>query len=1243
MTIRNTYAAEAWDKVYNAFSQINFTSYDYDTVKESLLQYLKIYHAEHFNDFIESSELVAILEMFAYVAELLAYRVDTMVHENFITTAQRKQSVLKLARLISYSAARNIPGRGLVKINTVSTTEAVYDSLGNNLANTVITWNDPNNSNWKEQFFLVMNKSLTSKFGNPTKSFQIGDVSMQLYTLNNNISAFRNGVFAFNAAGNSSQIQMELVPADIDSNGPFERAPDANAQFNIIYAADGKGDGSDFTGFLGFVKQGAMILTNYSIVAPTANRKITLDAINVNDTDVWVYRVDDAGAIIENWARVEALNEQNLFFNDVNSTRKKYEVESLENDAIALSFGDGNFSDMPVGNFQFWTRVSLNQNFNIPKNKIVGQAVSFSYINATNVGQTFSFTFSLTAAIQNNAASEDIEHVRQSAPSTYYSQNRMVNGQDYNTYMLKDSTILKLKTVNRTFAGQPKYIEWNDSSLTYENVKLFGDDMNLMYNISADMVETRAAAKTITDTFLEPLLQENSLLNCLVHVMSTSEKSYGVISYPRRKFIEDNRQIYFQIDGVTPVNPYGSIYPGNGSLNEKTAIQAALDGHWYGDPVSYTTINGVQHGIILDPVLNPSDDGKLYLPSLPRTIDGLNTYPPGDTGSGLQPLTAQQSFGLRFNRFLGAFGGGGISLYDQAGVAHGDSVPVSAVGIDYYKTKVEVVTIEMTSDTKTFTVISNVRGKMSDYSLSSVNTRWSVQAGLTSYPFDFAITEDAAKQFAAGDAFVIDIAYVWGTSWQATVRNFAPTVIAPAVQTFIRKVNLNGWWELISHSELQQSGISAATETNTVQQMNFDPNDLVNSWLFLVTANVNSVTGNTDSWSIYNRNIKIFAESKATKFWFNQDVQIIDSSTKKPLYDKIRILRSNIDPSTGMPLLKADIYDTVGFVYDTEGVVNNNRIEILPTDTITFAQAGDSTPDNVLQFSAFSSNQFQFYIVDLSITNNPTIGSALTTGFTYTPEFDITAYANNYLYDVGTITVTSLGNTNFTFTAGATLSSKSSDGLYQILRVRYVAGLDFMWQHFSPVTHLVDPSVTNIHDAFLMTRGYYSNVMDYVNGLSSIAPQPPTPLDLRTSYGYLLTNKMLSDTVVLHSGKIKLLFGALADQTLRAKFKVVKSTAATFSDERIKSEIIAVINTLFDIQNWDFGDSFYATELISLIHQKLSTQISSVVLVPLYSVNSFGSLFTIDSGFDEILQSAATVNDVEIVSALTPTVLRQIR
>lgn len=1294
MTIRNTYAAESWDKVYNAFQQINFTSYDYDTVKESLLQYLKIYHAEHFNDFIESSELIAMLELFAYVAELLAYRVDTMSHENFITTAQRKQSILKLARLISYSASRNIPARGLVKINNVRTSEDVYDSLGNNLANITIAWNDPNNTNWKEQFFLVMGKSLTTRFGQPSKSFQVGDVLMQLYTFNNKLAAFRNGVYSFSASGTAEQVQMEAVPVDIDENGPFERAPDLNSQFNLLYTSDGKGDGSDFTGFLMFVKQGALIRTDYTILEPTANRRIELDTINVNDTDVWIYKVDENNNITEKWTRVETLNEQNLHFNDINNTRKKYEVETLENDRIALIFGDGNFSDAPVGNFQLWTRASVNQDLNIPKNRINGQQMGFTYVAQTNVSYEFNMAFSLTAAVQNNASSESIEHIRQAAPSTYYAQNRMVNGQDYNTFMLKDSTILRLKTINRTFAGQPKYIEWNDASKKYENTKLFGDDLILFLDVAANAIQVRNSAKTLIDGYIEPLLQSNSILNTLTHIWATDQDSRGIVTYPRRKFIEDNRLIYKDVNGDY-VNPYGKdlngvkLQEGDGSLNEKTMIQSALDQHWFGEPSAYVMINGTRHGVIPDPILYPKDDGKIYAPDLPRTIDGVNTYPPGDTGSQYQLVAPQKYFGLRFNKFLHGFGTGDIIIYDSSDLTIppatlvGHTYPVT--GIEYYSQRTETITIEMTSDKSTFSVVSNIRGKLPDFSIIPTQSLtdpypyedWSSQT-IHDIPFNFNIKQ-GTTEFEAGDGFVVDIKF--NNGWKTTVRTFG--------RNNIRCVNFNGWWELIPAEAISASydaggaGIFSTgpdAGPDLVQQMTFDNADVAsifnasvmvpnpNSWVFLV-ARKDAPTGNVDSWFIYNREMKIIAESPTTKFWYNQDIQILDSDTKKPLFDKIRILRSNLD-EMGRPLLRAHIYDVVGFVYDADGVIDFNKIELLPTNSITLSQAGNSTPENLLQFENFTYDSYQYGIYVNGVITWLTCSAPNGTDYVLVwgydePRYDSTSYdfygiiyhGVEYRFEAGNMvgfipTYTTLGRLNIpTLEAPATIVRRrrvpsiasSIENGNDAYGCNVINGLDFMWQHFSPVTHLIDPSVTNIHDTFIMTRGYYNSMTDYVNGVIDVEPTPPTPLDLRTSYGYLLKNKMLSDTVVLHSGKIKLLFGAKADQRLRATFKVVKSTTATFSDERIKTEIIQVLTTFFDIQNWDFGDKFYATEVIALIHQRLASQISSVVLVPSYSVNSFGSLFTIDSGFDEILQSAATVNDIEIVDALTATVLRQIR
>ena len=43
--------AENWERAYEAFQQVNFSAWDYNTIKESMLDYLKLYHAEDFKDF----------------------------------------------------------------------------------------------------------------------------------------------------------------------------------------------------------------------------------------------------------------------------------------------------------------------------------------------------------------------------------------------------------------------------------------------------------------------------------------------------------------------------------------------------------------------------------------------------------------------------------------------------------------------------------------------------------------------------------------------------------------------------------------------------------------------------------------------------------------------------------------------------------------------------------------------------------------------------------------------------------------------------------------------------------------------------------------------------------------------------------------------------------------------------------------------------------------------------------------
>ena len=68
--------------------------------------------------------------------------------------------------------------------------------------------------------------------------------------------------------------------------------------------------------------------------------------------------------------------------------------------------------------------------------------------------------------------------------------------------------------------------------------------------------------------------------------------------------------------------------------------------------------------------------------------------------------------------------------------------------------------------------------------------------------------------------------------------------------------------------------------------------------------------------------------------------------------------------------------------------------------------------------------------------------------------------------------------------------------------------------------------------------------------------------------------------------------------------------------------------------NWDFGDKFYLSELITYVINSTSPDISNMTIVPKQASQSFGSLFEIQSKADEIFVSGATVDNIEIVSSI---------
>ena len=202
--------------------------------------------------------------------------------------------------------------------------------------------------------------------------------------------------------------------------------------------------------------------------------------------------------------------------------------------------------------------------------------------------------------------------------------------------------------------------------------------------------------------------------------------------------------------------------------------------------------------------------------------------------------------------------------------------------------------------------------------------------------------------------------------------------------------------------------------------------------------------------------------------------------------------------------------------------------------------------------------------------------------------------------------------------------------------------LNFAWFHFTPNFHLVDPAPSNIIDMFVITKGYFTQVRQALadpTGQTPVPP-PPTPLDLRNSYDYILQNKMISDEVILQPGILKLLFGPLASAELQATFAVIRSPNGVLTDNQVKTIIVTTIQNFFDVVSWQFGETFFFTELAAIIHAQLANEISSVALVPTFSSNHFGDMFEVMVREDEVVFADITVNQIQVVPAYTDTNLR---
>jgi hypothetical protein len=443
--------------------------------------------------------------------------------------------------------------------------------------------------------------------------------------------------------------------------------------------------------------------------------------------------------------------------------------------------------------------------------------------------------------------------------------------------------------------------------------------------------------------------------------------------------------------------------------------------------------------------------------------------------------------------------------------------------------------------------------------------------------------------------------------------------------------NLNGSWYLITSTNLAQDAAFSLENAQSTAGVNNDA-----SWMIQFTTDGSTYTVTTRAL-VYN-----FGSVLQTRFFFETNQRIYDSRTGTVISDFIKVLKTNSQPDSNYPLYSDIDLSIIGQPVQSDGYVDDYQVIVSYQDRDSDGVADDPDFfDEIVAPGVASSTKLVFFqqvvdfdnlqrylLVDKGIVNAayPTLDAIELAKLEYVDGQMFYAYNQNTFYKLS-ITVN-----------GTRILTQQYDWIAKTGRQE----LYFQYRHNSPLTTRIDPGTTNIIDLYVVTQAYYTQYQNWIRDTTGTVPEPsrPTLDELNTAYQGLNDYKMISDNIVLNSVTFKPLFGAKAASALRATIKVIRAQNSTASDSEIKNLVVTYLNNYFTIDKWNFGDTFYFSELAAYLHANMGGIVSSVVLVPLNPQKSFGDLYEIRSAPNEIFVNAATVNSIEVITALTSTNIR---
>jgi hypothetical protein len=743
--------------------------------------------------------------------------------------------------------------------------------------------------------------------------------------------------------------------------------------------------------------------------------------------------------------------------------------------------------------------------------------IVIDYISRNNKIETLTLALSLTAPVANASARETIDEIRQRAPQQFYTQNRMVNGEDYNILpYAKFSNVLKSKAVNRTSSGISRYLDIIDPTGKHSTTNVFGDD-------------AIAVAENTVESFSFSYNNANEVLNMIGSQLRTIMASRTMIHFYHAYTSRVKTNLVWQLSTV--------------GTNQCTGF-FRLPNRDQPHPIGAQYTNPIVKGTLI----------KFVAP-------------------------AGYHFDSNSNLVLGA-----------ANIANRDKPYIFAA----------VVTL-------IYDGTNSGLGNFAD-GTGPVSLNVKVPSG----------------------AVIDEYIPTWSSSFTGDTTQIIVAKIL-ANENFGLYYDLrNTVWSIVS------TGLSTTAPFN----------ETTNPWLIRF-----DYSGGV--YRVFYRSLKYVIESELqTRFFFDSRLKVFDSRTGKLVIDQVKVLQSNPQPGSGIPFPDDQICQVYAPVIESDGYINTSRIEVSYADSnndgiaddpdffenIVYSKSTSTTPDLVartIPFRGYIKTSLVFYKRSTDqysyVRWTPLKKDYVQLQTTFNA---VVAIKNQYLPGQ-LFYATATGVMYQSRKTGTSIELTDVTEYYQVREGRQ--NLFFQYKHNSPQSSRIDPSPTNVIDLYIMTKQYDTDYRLWIQDSTGkvVKPELPSAEELALAYSSLDQYKMTSDSIIYNSAKYKPIFGIGSDPSLRAVFKVVKNVNSLASDAEIKSGLISAVNRYFSIDNWDFGEPFYFTEMVAYLHQQLSSTVSSIVLVPLQSTSRYGALQQINAEPDEILISSARVDDVVIITSIT--------